>query len=861
MKYVASLMLWSVLWLASSPAVAQVQTQAQLARFAAGTEFRFEVLSNFGEQGRQARVSLINQSSQALPAGAGDWRIYFHSIRKIPDTRADGLVLRHVQGDLHELAPEAGFAGLASGASLSLVYQPGYSLVSYSDLMPRAFIARPGLEPAVFANTDTEDLYRFVAPMERPEQLLRHDGPDLFPIATAASRFEANAAQASLKSDEALLRTRIIPQPRSLQVHKGSLTLDAGWQIRYAGRLAGEARYLQRQLAAQLGGSLDTQPDHLPAKGPRILMRVVSAPDGKSAAALGPEAYRLQLGREQILIEGGGNAGVFYGVQSLLQLLPAKPAARYELPQLHVEDSPRYTWRGMHYDMGRNFHGKDVTLRLIEQMGRYKLNRLHLHLTEDEGWRLEIPGLPELTDIGGQRCFDLAEDRCLLTQLGTGPHVNGSGNGYYTAEDFVEILKYAAERHIEVIPEIDMPGHARAAVKAMEARYRRLSAAGDEAGAGQYLLSDPRDTSAYLTVQNYTDNSINVCLDSTYRFVDKVVYELQQLYRRAGQRLETFHMGGDEVGAGSWAQSPACADLIKREKGVAGVADLKPYFVSRVAELTYKRGLALAGWEDGLMYDAMTPFNRSEFANSRVLANAWDNIWEWGVADRAYRLANAGYEVIISAATHLYFDHPYEAHPDERGYYWAARYTDLAKVFGFMPDNLYANADFTLAGAPIENLEAMVGRELPTLQKPENLLGIQGQVWTETIRTPEQLEQMVYPRLLALAERAWHKADWEGDKPRADRRQAEWLAFARVVVERELPRLAATGAEFYLPPPGARREQGRLEANAAWPGLGIEFSRDQGESWQTYTGPVSVEGSLLLRSRLGDKVSRAAELD
>src|SRR5690606_23466189 len=238
-------------------------------------------------------------------------------------------------------------------------------------------------------------------------------------------------------------------------------------------------------------------------------------------------------------------------------------------------------------------------LRLIEQMGRYKLNRLHLHLTEDEGWRLEIPGLPELTEIGGQRCFDLQEDRCLLTQLGTGPHTSGSGNGFYTTEDFVEILKFAAERHVEVIPEIDMPGHARAAVKAMEARYRRLLAAGEKAVAEQFLLSDPKDTSKYVTVQNYTDNSINVCMESTYRFVDKVVYELQQLYRRAGLQLRTFHMGGDEVGAGSWAASPMCAELIAREAGVAGVADLKPYFVARVAELTHKRGLALAGWADG----------------------------------------------------------------------------------------------------------------------------------------------------------------------------------------------------------------------------------------------------------------------
>ncbi|HEX7764885.1 MAG TPA: family 20 glycosylhydrolase, partial [Cellvibrio sp.] len=544
--------------------------------------------------------------------------------------------------------------------------------------------------------------------------------------------------------------------------------------------------------------------------------------------------------------------------QSVLSLLPAQPASSYSLPQLSVNDAPRYSWRGMHYDMGRNFHGKAVTLRLIEQMARYKLNKLHLHLTEDEGWRLEIPGLPELTEIGAKRCFDLTEQNCLLTQLGTGPHASGSGNGYYSTDDFIEIIKFASARHIEVVPEIDMPGHARAAVKSMEARYHKLLKAGKKAEAEQYLLSDPLDKSQYMTVQNYTDNSINVCLPSTYAFVDKVIYELQQMYRKAGTKLVTFHMGGDEVGAGSWTASPACNALFaKGEQGVAGPADLKPYFVSKVSAITSLRGLDIAGWEDGLMYDPNNTFNRSQFANKHVLANAWDNIWEWGVADRAYRLANAGYEPILSPATHLYFDHPHEANPEERGYYWAARYTDIAKVFGFMPDNLYANADKTRNGAPIENLEALVGRALPALEKPENLRGMQGQVWTETIRTAAQLEQMIYPRLIPLAERAWHKASWEGDKPNVSARAAEWAAFALQLSTKELPKLAALGGDFYLPPPGAIIDKGQLLVNASLPGLAIDYSVDGGKNWKAFAGAEIVEtSSVMVRTRLGNTTSR-----
>lgn len=849
--------------LLSSYGVAQSLTQQQLATFAKDTEVRFGIISNYGDGGVKARMVLNNRSSVSLPKGQSDWRIYFHSVRKVTDIEVAGLKLRHVQGDLHELAPTADFAGLAGKASLELVYQPSSSMVSYTDFMPRAFIHRPGLQAEVFANTDTEDMKEFVDAFERPEQQLRHNEPDLFPIATAESRYTNNLAVNQASVDSAEAAQRIIPTPKNISIRNGTVTLDSSWQIRHAGRLANEANYLKARLKEALGADLDTKANHIAATGKVIELHVNSGDAKKNGVPQQPESYSLNITADKIVINGSDNAGAFYGVQSLLSLLPAATATRYPLPVLTASDSPRASWRGMHYDMGRNFHGKDVTLRLIEQMARYKLNKLHLHLTEDEGWRLEIPGLPELTDIGAYRCFDLSEESCLLTQLGTGPFKSGSGNGYYSVEDFIEILKYAAARHIEVIPEIDMPGHARAAVKAMDARYKKLLAAGKKAEAGQYLLSDPQDKSKYITVQNYTDNSINVCLPSTYAFVDKVMYELQQMYRKAGLKLETFHMGGDEVGAGSWTASPACNALFATEEGVSGVADLKPYFVSRVADLSNRRGLALAGWEDGLMYDANNTFNRSQFNNKRVMANAWDNIWEWGVADRAYRLANNGYEVILSHATHLYFDHPYEAHPEERGYYWATRYTDAAKVFSYMPDNLYANADKTRAGATIDNLEALVGRELPALEKPENILGIQGQVWTETIRTAEQVEAMIYPRLIPLAERAWRKASWEGDKPNVVQRQQEWAGFAHTLAAKELPKMIKAGVNLHLPPPGAIIKNGQLLANSAYPGLVIEYSLDEGKTWKTYEQPVALEldgKKLLMRSRSEDVVSRSTSL-
>jgi len=856
-KQVLSLLVTSLFCLSPASLAAQFNNQQQLDNFARDAKLELAVVSNFQADASKfsGQIRLSLPADQTLAPGKGNWQIYFHSVRKIESVQQHGLQLEHVQGDLHRVTPTAAFAGLAAGKALTLTFQSAPWVVSYTDFMPRAFVVAGNLTPAVFRNTDTEQLSDFIAPLHKPEQQLRNVGPDkdLYPIATTASRYAENLT-VNQQAGKRNVADQILPTPKQLQLGRGRTELNNQWQIRFQGGVKAEAGYLQKRLAD--AGLALTSSAGLDNSKQQIRLRL----DGSISEA---EGYRLQVTADAIEISGRDSAGVFYAVQSLLALTPAQFNS-YSLPQLEINDAPRYSWRGMHYDMGRNFHGKAVTLQLIEQMARYKLNKLHLHLTEDEGWRLEIPGLPELTEIGGHRCFDLTEQRCLLTQLGTGPHKTGSGNGYYSKDDFVEILKYAAERHIEVIPEIDMPGHARAAIKAMEARYNRLQKQGKTAAASQYLLSDPADKSRYMTVQNYTDNSVNVCLDSSYAFIDKVVYELQQMYRQAGLRLSTYHMGGDEVGVGSWTASPACDALFaKGQPGLAGVDDLKPYFVSKVADLLHKRQLRLGGWEDGLMYDRITPFNRAQFANEQVYANVWDNIWEWGVADRAYRLANAGYQVVLSHGTHLYFDHPHEAHPDERGYYWAARYTDNAKVFGYMPDDVYANADRTRSGAVINDLEALVGRALPALEKPENILGIQGQVWTETIRTAQQLEQMVYPRLLPLAERAWHKASWEGPAPDGAKRLADWQQFASLMTQKELPRLSKAGVQYYLPPVGAVIENNVLKANTAYPGLTIEYSLDQGKTWLRYQEGVHVSAGqdIRLRSKAVDgRTSRESQL-
>lgn len=852
---------------------AQAQlSQKNLSQFADKATLVFEVKDNFsqGYARHEASITLTNHSTVALSAGKTDWQIYIHYVRLIDKATEQGLLIEHVQGDLHRISPTAQFKGLAVGQSLELIVRGSVWVVSDSDLMPGAFIVshddKGKVKTATFANTITGNAKDYVKPFVTDKQLLRYNKPeDLFPIANAQRRFDTNKQDKAMKKQALSAKqaqSNIIPTPLSVKQLRGQMTIDDQWAVSYAGRLAGESQYFVEEFKANTGVALEAKANHISQPG-KSLIEIKVDPSIENGKA---EAYRLTMSKNKIVIVGSDSAGAYYGIESLLALIPnnarKEKTGKVSLPLLHVKDSPRFNWRGMHYDMARNFHSKKVTLQLIEQMGRYKLNKLHLHLSDDEGWRVEIPGLAELTEVGGKRCFDLSEQNCLLTQLGTGPDSSGTGNGFYTKDDFVEILKYAAARHIEVIPEIDMPGHARAAIKSMEARYNKLMAQDKPQQAKAFLLSEQGDTSKYYTVQNYTDNSVNVCLDSTYHFVDKLVYEFQQMYRDAGLKMTKFHVGGDEVGRGSWTGASACQALFdKVGNGVAGVADLKPYFTAKVANILDKRGVTMGAWEDGMMSDAITPFNRKLYGDNEVMVNAWDNIWEFGVADRAYRLANEDYQVILSAATHLYFDHPQEAHPQERGYYWASRYTDTQKVFGFKPDNLYANADFMRNGAPIVNLEADVGRELMALKKPQNIIGMQGHVWSETIRTPSQLNEMLYPRVIALAQRAWHKALWEDNNDQALQAK-DWAQFASVLVHKEFDRLSQDEVAYYLPVPGGQINKGKLEANVALPGMTVQYSVDNGVSWQDYSKKVSVSNAVLLRTKGTDgRYSRVTKVN
>ncbi|XP_032217891.2 beta-hexosaminidase [Nematostella vectensis] len=833
----------------------QSVSQSTLDYIAANLGIRYDVLDNFQDSWRSYKVQLTlsNAGSQAI--ANGDWSIYLCHIRVIEPVHTkhnpDGYVLpgyglkvTHVNGCQHRIQPTADFKPLLPGDSRPVLFNAENWAVAKTDVMPNFYVAAEGLQARTITSTSGESL-DFVGPFDNKFKWKRFD-PDKYNPFTPEERFAKNNVT-DLKRPGLL----VLPSPSEVtgyDPHQQVNLLTGDWEVIAGDELKNEAAFLADKLGIRAVSFSQFR---------QIKLQLGDVAVGNLGNP-SKEAYSLEVdaAAERILITGVTPLAVFWGVQSLLSL-----GHSGYVPKVTIRDAPRFEYRGMEIDLGRNFMPKSEILKLIDAMSMYKLNKLHLHLTDDEGWRLEIPGLPELTTLGSKRCHDPREHDCIDSQLGSGPGTGNSGTGYYTVSEYRDILRYARDRHVEVIPEFDMPGHGHAAIKAMQSRYRKYLAKGDKYKANQYILSDPLDKSEYLSVQFFTDNAINPCLESTYEFIEHIVFQVRRMHFDV-QPLTTFHFGGDEVAHGAWTKSPACAALAQKLglnfTSPSIVKDLKEYFVRRVSKITSKYCLDLGSWEDGVLGVKDKPYDRGYLPNRNVYAYAWDNVWEWGHGSRAYKLANAGYKVVMTQATHLYFDHPYEPDPEERGYYWAPRYIDTRKTFGFMPDNLYANADFTRMGDPIVDLcQTMYKGQCVPLKEPNNIAGMAGALWSETVRTPSQLQSMIYPRLLALAERAWHNACWEIESDVTERSRLQvmdWEMFANALGYKELLRLDQMRIDYHIPVPGAVVKNGVLMTDVAFPGLVVQYSVDNGKTWSDVTSAgIRVSGEIVLATRSADR--------
>jgi hexosaminidase len=420
---------------------------------------------------------------------------------------------------------------------------------------------------------------------------------------------------------------------------------------------------------------------------------------------LGPEGYRLDIAPTGLLLRAAAPAGLFYGVQTIRQMRPAagggSPAA---LPCVSIEDRPRFSWRGAMLDESRHFFGKEEVRRLLDVMALYKLNRFHWHLTDEPAWRIEIRKYPKLTAAGARGSFS---------------DTNAPAQ-FYTQDEIREIVAYAAERHIEVIPEIDMPGHATAANRA----YPEFSGGGSA---------------------KHPDFTFHPGREATYRYLEDILREVAPLFP-----APWLHFGGDEVSFGweRWKDDPEVKALMERE-GLASLNDAEHYFNRRMARVIGGLGKTVVGWDE-IVNAGLDP--------KRSVVMWWRHDKK-GQLDKALE---AGFPVVLCPRRPLYFD--FVQHDSHKvGRRWG----------GFNPwEDVYAFPD----------RPAVLSADRAAL-----VLGLQANLWTETVRTPRRMHFMFYPRLVAMAEAAWTSAD---RKDAAD--------FGAALGE-ELKRLDALGVSFFNP--------------------------------------------------------------
>ena len=435
------------------------------------------------------------------------------------------------------------------------------------------------------------------------------------------------------------------------------------------------------------------------------------------------------------------------------------------LPEMEIEDWPDFSYRGFMLDVVRDFRPAAEVKKVLDILAAYKVNTLHFHLGDDESWCLEIKALPDLTSYGAHHAlpdWDLKETQALK------PTANGriGGKSFYTQEEYKDILVYAWDKGIAVIPEFDTPGHSRASIRAMEAYERRT-------GDSSFRLQDPADTSKYWTAQDFTDNVLSVELPSVYKFYGVVFDEVKALYEGAGVPLKAIHIGGDEVPVGAW--------------GGGSHAEEKEMFIKGMLDIAEPRGIKLAGWQE--LADHLTPETTERLKKNLYFLNAWGLA---NMEDRGpYKIANAGFPIVLTCVTNCYLDLAYDAGFDQIGLNWGG-YVDERRTFALQPWKIYESVRWhPLTDEPIDVSTAAEGKT--ALEHPENVLGVQAALWSENNRSLEDVEYQMLPKGLGSFERAWNSSPvWSSDEDF----KASFRHFYSVIREKEMPAWDKAGYNY-----------------------------------------------------------------
>lgn len=481
----------------------------------------------------------------------------------------------------------------------------------------------------------------------------------------------------------------IVPAPRRLDYRGDEFTLTEATTLYADPAAIPAATALRRSLSPATGFAF--------ADAEQGLADIVLTVD---PVHLPPQGYQLNASASGVEISGGDAAGVFYGVQALRQLLPTEIFSigrvdrTWSVPGISVEDRPRCGWRGVMLDVTRHFLGKDYVFALLDLLALHRLNVLHLHLNDDQGWRVEIPAHPKLTEVAAWRSETLigheSQPEGERSFDGT-PH-----GGYFTQQDLREIVEYAAERFIMVVPEIDMPGHMQAVVAA----YPELGNTGEPTQVRTHWGISER-------VLNMSDEAVAFCTD--------VLTEITELFP-----APYVHCGGDEVPTTEWQANPRVQERM-RELGLSTERELQTWFTGKIAAFLAERGRRMVGW------DEILEGGGPEALPDDVIVMSWRS--EAG----GITAAKAGLDVVMAPSSHVYFDH-YQSERTDNEPLGIGGHTPLEKVYEFDPIPAELRDDEEAA---------------------ERVLGAQCQLWTEYVPTPEHADYMLFPRVCAFAEAVW----------------------------------------------------------------------------------------------------------
>ena len=754
-----------------------------------------------------------------------NWTIYYSQLpRGVKQEGASEVKVEVVNGNFIKMYPTDEFAPLAPGDSMRITFLCTYKLDRNSHVPEGTY----WVETVDGKEGSPLPVALKALPLPSPESMSGY--PD------ATKIYESNLR---LAGAPALVQSDILPSVKKVVAIEGdNVVLEGKVALAFPENFAGEAKLLKEKLTGLYG---------LEVVG-NASVKIVLEELLDRKEAVNDEYYTINIGDNLIKISAATPHGIFNGTQTLLSMLKDKQTP-YLLEAVSIRDYPDLAYRGQMIDIARNFTAPENLKKLVDIFASYKLNVLHFHFCDDEAWRLEIPGLEELTAVGSRRGHTTDESQCLYPCYDGGydPDAKTVGNGYYSREEFIDLLKYAAERHVRIVPEIESPGHARAAIVSMKARYNKYFET-DPGKATEYMLSEPEDTSRYVSVQYYTDNVMNVALPSTYRFMEKVIQELNAMYQEAGLSLSTVHLGGDEVPHGVWMGSPKCQELMK-EKGMTKAHDLSEYFITQMADVMQKNGQKFSGWQEVSL--GHTVETHQQLTGQAAGVYCWNTVP--GSDEVVYQTANNGYPVILCNVGNFYMDMAYNGHPDERGLDWGG-YVDESGSFSMLPFSIYRSLRVDMAGNPIDLNNAEKGKTALTEIGKKHIMGVQGQLFAETIRSFDGVEYLLFPKILGLAERGWnaHPA-WENlSDIREEQAFNQALAlYYEKISKSEMPYWAKNGINFRLPQPGLLVKDGNLYANVAIDGAEVRYTTDGSEPTAQSTlwkEPVKC-GSLVVKAK------------